>query len=209
MQEQAGMLLTAIVLVSALTVPLLGGRLVALADVRARYGWVLLLAIGLQVLSINVPGVPGGLRPVLQLASYPVAGVFVVANRRIPGMLLIGLGALLNLTAMSINGGVMPASAAALVAAGRPLQSDGYVNSGVVEDARLPFLGDVFAVPEPVPGANVFSIGDICIAVGVVVAMHAICGSRLPRPRRRPRGRHERPRRYQGRHLSNSGGSPR
>jgi hypothetical protein len=195
------MLLIAIVLVSALAVPLLGGRLAALADVRARYGWVLLLAIALQVISINVPGVPGGLRPALQLASYPVAGVFVVANRRMPGMLLIGLGALLNLTAMSANGGVMPASAAALVSAGLPLEHDSYVNSGLVEDAKLPFLGDVFAIPEPVPLANVFSIGDICIAAGVVVAMHAVCGSRLPLPRRRPPGRHERPRRYRGRHL--------
>ncbi len=198
------MFLTAIVLVNALAVPLLGGRLTALADVRARFAWMLVVALGLQAISLNAPGIPEGLRPVLQLASYPVAGVFVVANRRMPGMLLIGLGALLNVTAMSVNGGVMPASPSALVAAGLPLRNESYVNSGLVEDAKLPFLGDVFAIPEPLPLHNVFSVGDICIGLGVVVAMHGLCGSRLPRPRPRPRGRHERPRRYRGRHLRTS-----
>src|SRR6266508_5599619 len=188
------MFLVAIVLMSALAVPLFGGRLSALADVRARLAWILMLALGLQVVALTVPGVPESLRPLIQLASYPIAGVFVVANRHMPGMLLIGLGTLLNLIAMSANGGVMPASPSALVAAGLPLHHERYVNSGLVEDARLPFLGDVFAIPEPVPLHNVFSDGDICIGLGVVVAMHRLCGSRL----HRARGRHERPRSYRG-----------
>jgi hypothetical protein len=191
------MLLAAIVLLNALAVPLFGGRLAALAEVRARFAWVLLVALGLQAVSLNAPGIPEGLRPLLQLLSYPVAAVFVVANRRLPGVPLIGLGALLNAIAMSVNGGVMPASPSALTAAGLPLEAGRYVNSGVVPDARLAFLGDIFAIPEPLPLHNVFSVGDILIAIGVVVTMHGICGSRL----RRQRGRHERPRRYRGRHL--------
>ena len=198
------MFLAAIVLINALAVPLFGGRLSALAEVRARFAWVLLLALALQVTSISVPGVPQSLRPVLQLASYPVAGAFVILNRRMPGMLLVGLGALLNLIAMSANGGVMPASPSALVAAGLPLQHESYVNSGLVEGARLAFLGDVFAIPEPVPMHNVFSVGDVCIGLGVVVAMHGLCGSRVRL--RRPRGRHERSRRYRGRHLRDAEG---
>ncbi|SRR6266498_133839 len=193
------MFLTAIVLVNALAVPLFGGRLTALAEVRARLAWTLLAALGLQMVSLNVPGIPASMRPVLQLASYPVAAVFVIANRHLPGMLLIGLGALLNVIAMSANGGVMPASPSALLTAGLPLHHDGYVNSGVVDSAKLAFLGDVFAIPEPVPLHNVFSVGDVLIGLGAVVAMHGLCGSRLPS--RRPRGRHERPRRYHGRHL--------
>ncbi|HZC99019.1 MAG TPA: DUF5317 domain-containing protein [Actinomycetes bacterium] len=193
------MFLAAIVLLNALAVPLFGGRLAALAEVRARLAWMLLVALGLQMISLSAPGVPESLRPVLQLTSYPVAAVFVIANRRLPGMPLIGLGSLLNAVAMSANGGVMPASPSALVAAGLPLQHDSYANSGVVDDARLPFLGDVFAIPDPVPLHNVFSVGDVCIGLGAVVALHGLCGSRL-RPRR-PHGRHERPRRYRGRHL--------
>jgi hypothetical protein len=193
------MFLVAIVLFNALAVPLFGGRLTALAEVRAKLAWTLLIALGLQVVSLSVPGIPEGLRPVLQLASYPAAGVFVTANRRLPGMLLIGLGALLNAAAMSANGGVMPASPSALAAAGLSLHHDSYVNSGLVENARLPFLGDVFAIPSSLPLHNVFSVGDVCIGLGVVIAMHGLCGSRL-RPHR-PRGRHQRPRRYRGRHL--------
>ena len=177
------MLLAAIVLLSALAVPLFGGRLAALAEVRVRFAWVLLVALGLQAVSINVPGVPEGLRPLLQLLSYPVAAVFVVANRRLPGVPLIGLGALLN----------------AIAVAGLP--ADSYLhhfgNSMTLPSPKLAFLGDIFAIPAPLPLHNVFSVGDILIAIGVVVTMHGICGSRL----RRQRGRHERPRRYRGRHL--------
>src|SRR6266702_661377 len=159
------MFLVAIVLISALAVPLFGGRLSALADIRARLAWILMLALGLQVVALTVPGVPESQRPLIQLASYPIAGMFVIANRHLPGMLLIGLGALLNLIAMSANGGVMPASAAALDKAGLPLQRDTYANSALVRDPRLGFLGDVFAVPEPVPLHNVFSVGDVTIGV--------------------------------------------
>jgi Family of unknown function (DUF5317) len=192
------MFLVVIVLLSALAVPLLGGRLEALAEVRARLAWTLLLALGLQVMSLSLPGVPERLRPYIQLASYPVAGVFVIANRRLPGMLLVGLGALLNLVAMSANGGVMPASAAALDQAGLPQHRDSYANSTLVRDPRLGFLGDVFAIPDPVPLANVFSVGDVCIGLGLVTAVHGLTGSR-PRLRRSP-GRHVRRRPYQGRH---------
>jgi hypothetical protein len=193
------MFLVSIVLISALAVPLLGGRLSALADAHARLAWILLLALGLQAISLGLPGVPEWLRPLIQLASYPVAGVFVIANRHLPGMLLIGLGALLNLIAMSANGGVMPASASALDQAGLPRHRESYVNSTLMEEPRLGFLGDVFAIPEPVPLHNVFSVGDVCIGVGVILAVHGLSGSRLHVFR--PRGRHVRHRRYRGRHA--------
>jgi hypothetical protein len=53
----------------------------------------------------------------------------------------------------------------------------------VLENPRLPWLGDVFAVPEGFPLANVFSIGDIIMAVGAAYAVHRICGTRLVRRR--------------------------
>jgi hypothetical protein len=54
----------------------------------------------------------------------------------------------------------------------------------VLPDPRLAFLGDVFAIPRGWPLANVFSVGDVLIAVGAVVAVHGICGSRPPWRRR-------------------------
>ncbi|HEU4399730.1 MAG TPA: DUF5317 domain-containing protein [Actinomycetota bacterium] len=174
------MFLVAIVLASALAVPLLGGRLGALAEVRLRLPWLLPAALAMQVVALDLPGVPGRLRPPLHVASYLVAGAFLVANRRLPGMPLVGLGAAANLLAIGVNGGVMPASPAALAAAGLPLDPPGFANSAVLADPRLAFLGDVFAIPRGWPLANVFSVGDVLIAIGAVVAVHGICGSRLP-----------------------------
>jgi uncharacterized protein DUF5317 len=178
------MFLVAIVLASALAVPLLGGSLGALATVRLRLPWLLPAALALQVVAISLPGVPGRLRPPLHVASYLLAGAFLVANRRLPGMPLLGLGAAANLLAIVANGGVMPASPDALAAAGLPPDRPGFANSAALDDPRLAFLGDVFAIPSGWPLANVFSVGDVLIALGAVVAVHGICGSRPPWRRR-------------------------
>lgn len=45
--------------------------------------------------------------------------------------------------------------------------------------SALLFLGDVFAIPASWPFANVFSVGDVLIAVGAAYSIHATCGSRL------------------------------
>ena len=179
------MFLVAIVLASALAVPLLGGRLRALAEVRLRLPWLLPAALALQVLAINLPGVPDRLRPPLHVASYLVAGTFLAANRRLPGALVVVLGAALNLLAIVANGGVMPASPEAVAAAGLPPDPPGFANSAVLPDPRLAFLGDVFAIPRSWPLANVFSVGDVLIAVGAAAAVQGICGSRPPWRRRR------------------------
>jgi hypothetical protein len=46
-----------------------------------------------------------------------------------------------------------------------------------VADAVLPWLGDVFAWPAPLPLANTFSVGDLVIVLGVVVAAWTGTGS--------------------------------
>ena len=81
--------------------------------------------------------------------------------------------AALNLLAILANDGVMPASRSALRAAGIATKSQGFVNSSAVAHPRLLPLGDVFALPNPWPLHNVFSIGDLCIAAGVVIAVLA------------------------------------
>ncbi len=175
------MFLIACVLVAALAVPLFGGRLSALADVRAGWSWVLALALGMQLVGIYAPGglLADGARAFLQVASFAVAAVFLVANRRLPGMLLVAAGALCNLAAMGANGGVMPASPAALRTAGLPTRPGGFTNSAAVPHPRLAFLGDVFAIPHAWPLHNIFSIGDVLIVLGLAWALHRICGSRL------------------------------
>jgi MFS family permease len=106
-------------------------------------------------------------------------------------MWLIALGGAMNLVAIAANGGVIPASPAALLTAGRGLGTAGFRNSAALADPNLAFLGDIFALPPPFPFHNVFSVGDLCIALGAAVALNRICGSRLI-----PSGRGQ----YQGLH---------
>ena len=175
------MVLLAVLVLAVLTVPLAGGRLAALGDLQVRWGWAVVAAIGLQVLIISVfPDRFEALHEPLHLLSYGFAALFVYANIRLPGVLLIALGGLLNLIAIVANGGVMPASRAAQRSAGIVQSDDGFANSAALEDPELLFLGDVFAIPDSVPYLdNVFSIGDVLIAVGAFVLIHGVCGSRL------------------------------
>jgi hypothetical protein len=173
-------LLLAVVILSVVTVRPAGGSLSALGRVRLRYAPAIFGSLALQIVIISV--VPGGspwLHRVLHIASYALAAVFVVANRRLAGMRMLALGATLNLIAILANDGVMPASRSALRTAGRLTTSTDFMNSAAVAHPRLLFLGDILAVPHAVPLANVYSIGDVCIAIGVAIAIHGLAGSRL------------------------------
>ena len=76
-----------------------------------------------------------------------------------------------NLAAIAANGGSMPASAAALVAAG--LETEDHANSVVLPDPALAPLTDIFAIPAGIPFANVFSVGDVLIGAGIVILIAA------------------------------------
>lgn len=162
------------------TVPLLGGSLLRLSDVRLRRPWTLPAALVAQILVVNVfPHADRTLLVALHLASYGLAAAFLGANRGVPGLWLLALGAGLNLLAIGANGGVMPAQPAALEAAGLRHEADGsFVNSGAVDQPRLSWLGDVFAVPAPLPLHNVFSVGDVLILAGAGCTAHRLGGSR-------------------------------
>jgi hypothetical protein len=178
------MLVGLFVVLSVLSVPLLGGRLGRLGELTLRSAWLLPLALGAQVLVISV--IPDGPPVALALihgASYLLAGTFVWLNRAVPGLPVIAVGGLSNAVTIAVNGGTLPASPSALRRAGLPLTEDEFSNSAVIDDALLPWLGDVFAVPAGMPLANVFSIGDIVMALGAAYAVHRMCGTRLVRRR--------------------------
>lgn len=179
----------------ALLVPLaLGGSALRMAQVRLRHAGWLAAALGVQILIIELLTGPKAVLEAAHIATYLVAAWFLVSNLRIPGLWLVGVGALSNGLTITLNGGTLPARAGALEAAGLDVSQPGFVNSGVIEGARLPWLGDVFALPSPLPLANVFSVGDVLIILGIAVAAWRICGTRWTRPWRPPRHRAERAR---------------
>lgn len=168
------MILPVAVLLVAATVPLTGGNLALLSELRLRASWAVLTAIGLQ-LAITLGSIAHGVGSALHLVSYASAGWFVLANRRVPGMLAIGIGGALNLAAIAANGGMMPASEWALRVSGLQPATDHFVNSGAVASPRLWWLGDVFAIPAGWPLANVFSVGDIVLVGGIAILLHRTC----------------------------------
>jgi hypothetical protein len=174
------MLIGLVFLLLVATVPLAGGRIGALAELRFRAKGLLVGAILAQVLIVSIfPNGSATLHNTVHIATYVVVAVFVVANRRIPWVWLVALGGALNFTAIAANGGIMPAAPHALEKAGFALDPEGFVNSGAVVHPHLQFLGDVFWVPSSFPISNVFSIGDVLILLGALLAMHCICASRV------------------------------
>ena len=151
---------------------LAGGRLEALSTLRFRWGWVALAGLLIQVALFTPAGdaLTGGLGPAIYVASTFAVFVAVVRNLRIPGMPLVALGSISNIAAITANGGFMPADPAALATAG--LDGPGsHTNSVVLENPALQPLTDIFAIPAGLPFANVFSIGDVLLGVGIVVVI--------------------------------------
>jgi hypothetical protein len=152
---------------------LMGGRLEGLAALRFRWAWLAIGGLLAQVVLFSpLVGdvVAGGLGEILYVVSTATVLVAVLRNIGIPGLVLVALGAISNLAAVAANGGIMPTTLAALESAGLAAQP-GFSNSAVLDDPALAPLTDVYALPSWVPFANVFSVGDVLIGLGIVIVI--------------------------------------
>jgi len=160
---------------------LFGGRLEGLSALRLR--WVPLAVAGLLAQVVLFSDIASGLASetvaVLYVVSTAVVLVMLLRNVRLTGLPIVAFGALSNLAAIIANGGIMPADAAALAAAGLE-PGTGPTNSAVLADPALRPLTDIFAIPASVPLANVFSIGDVLIATGLILAIAAVMRAARP-----------------------------
>jgi hypothetical protein len=181
-------------LIAVLSSVALGGRLRRLAEVRIRYAWTIGAALLIQIIVIEVLTGPMWLLSGAHIATYGVAGFFLWANRRIPGLVAVAIGGASNGIAITLNGGTLPAGASALRSAGIVQTAGAFTNSGMVAHPRLAFLGDVFAIPAGWLLPNVFSIGDVLVMCGVAYASFRICGTRWTSPWSARSAGHGRPR---------------
>ena len=173
-------------IIAVLAVPLLGGHLTRLESVSFDKAWLITLAMGIQIpiTTFAAGWFPESVTGAIHLLTYVLAFGFVWFNRVEVGMVILAIGAMCNFAAIAGNGGVMPASEWATQLAGLE-PTEEFMNSGVVENPRLLFLGDVLAIPNGWPFANVFSIGDMLLVVGGGYMLHRLCGSKLfPRTHR-------------------------
>jgi hypothetical protein len=169
-----GMLLVAAAAVgAALLAGSRKGTLDALAATRFR--WTGLVFEGLLIQVVFGIWSPSGLSQtgalwILILSNLAIAG-FILANARLPGMLLAGLGLAMNLTVIVANG-AMPVSSGAASAAGLspPQEGSALKHEQMDSDTVLPWLGDTL----PVPGlGEVWSVGDVVLALGIARLVYA------------------------------------
>jgi hypothetical protein len=159
--------------------PLLGGRWSALAGLRLRAVPLFYGAIALQLLAFPTAHLPwrtpDRLAVVLWLASYVLFAVGLLWNARLAGVQLVGLGLVSNVAAIVANGGHMPALPSALRGAG--LHFEVSRNSVAAVHPHLAWLVDRWAAPDWVPWANVYSVGDVAIALGGLIFALATTGA--------------------------------
>jgi len=184
------MILLAALLVAFAVGLLSGGKLSRLAALPLRLPWLALLGFGLQIYLLYWPSAfaPALLSPhtAILVCSYLLLLIFVWINRRLTGMIIVGLGLLMNLTVMLANGGYMPITPAAVTQVGHEYELQ-TMEPGArlrnTKDVLLPreqtnlwFLSDIFVAAPPFPIPSVFSPGDVVIALGasilVIAAMH-------------------------------------
>jgi len=159
-----------------------GGSFHNLVRVPLRWGGLALLAVAMQAYFVYFP-LPraGGLNVELLsfLISYALLFAVVWANRRLPGVKLMGLGLALNFAVMLANGGFMPITPEALQSVGRAHKAYSLEPGARIrhskdivlprEATRLWPLSDVFVLPPPFPIPSVFSPGDLCLAIGAFI----------------------------------------
>lgn len=166
--------------------PLLGGRWSELGRLRLRAVWLFYAAISLQLTAFPVNAMPWHTSDraavALWLVSYALLIAACAVNAGVPGVPVVAAGMALNLLAITTNGGHMPALPSALRGAG--LHFEQSRNSAELAAPHLAWLVDRWAAPAWIPWANVFSVGDVLIAIGgLVFALGATGAFRLQRLR--------------------------
>jgi hypothetical protein len=153
----------------------LGGDVRRLSTVAFRWQTIIFAGLAVQLILFAEPVTAwiGDLGPPLYVASTLAVLIAVLRNVRIPGLAVVLAGGVSNLAAILANGGYMPAAPEAMASLGKQ-PPEVYSNSAVLAAPALQPLTDIFALPHWLPFANVFSIGDVLIAVGVAWAIVAL-----------------------------------
>lgn len=152
-----------------------------LGTVQFKAVWLVFLAFLPQYLAFSLPStrtrIPDSWIPAILLGSQTLLIVFVVINRKKPGMGLMGIGLVLNFVVIALNHGFMPlspATAQQLIPAGVSvnLTLGERVEYGkdillLPEETRMGFLSDIFLLPHWFQNYRAaFSIGDLILSCG-------------------------------------------
>ncbi len=186
-----------------LAVPLglaFGGSLAGWYGRRIHWGWLGLVALALQLALFNPPleRQPWAidLGPWLYVGSMVAILVVLARNALdpIPGRsawVVAALGVACNVAVVSANEGYMPQSQEARAVTGMQAPPDPRTRLTNVQpmtpDSRLPFLGDVIPEPAVLGRANVVSVGDLLLTLGITWLAFRVTQA-TPRARPAPGG---------------------
>ncbi len=147
--------------------------------------WLVIVSILPQIFAFYLPitreSIPQWLAKVCLLSSMLGLLVFVWINKAYWELWVIGVGLILNLLVIAVNGGFMPISPHTVAALYPEAGLDGWgLGSRLewsknivlqVEGIHLAFLRDFLVFPEWVPWRYAFSAGDVLIAAGVFLLL--------------------------------------
>jgi hypothetical protein len=178
------------ILLSVVVALVRGGDMKLLGQLGIKSYW-LIFAPGILICLLYTKYIPGmefvvKLGPFVHVIAYLMVLIVIYINRRLPGMALIGLGAILNFTAIAVNSGKMPVSPQAAKSAGmeRLLARKNQARHSLINsNTRLKFLCDVIPLKwPPFPDPQVISLGDIGLAFGLfILVQRATCDrKRIP-----------------------------
>lgn len=172
-----------------------GGRFHRLAKAPLEHVWLLFVGVLLQfaadgLVIADVLEPTSGATYGLLLASQLIVVAWALLNWQLPGLLLVGIGLLLNATVMAANG-AMPVDPDAIAALGRE-SADLVRGKHIVMDetTRLPWLADIWPVPVL---RSIISVGDVVLAAGLIPITHYLMTYRPPKERRREAGQRDAP----------------
>jgi hypothetical protein len=179
-------MLRLIIIIVVIAVALLrGGSLRNLGALKLRWLPLVIAGFALQLLIFT----PFASSPLVAFATVPLyivsmalLTIWVALNWRIPGMALIAVGLLMNFAAIGANGGHMPVSPESARYAGTIVNyaSEGALvaNNSIATDSNvhLWLLTDIIPIPKQIVFANVLSIGDVLLTIGVgMLCYRTIC----------------------------------
>lgn len=158
-----------------------GGTIANLDRLDLRHFWLIPLALVIQAQLLIYPiFFQGDLflswgSEFFHFLSYLILATFVIVNWKIWQIPFMGIGMVLNVIAISANGGYMPSSVASLIRSG-DFKTAYYLThqrtyGNVIEMSNstvLDFLGDWLYLPKWFPLSTAFSPGDTIIAIGLV-----------------------------------------
>ncbi len=167
-----------------------------IASISLRSPWLVLFALVLQVPLLWAPFGPTQQVTATQVAflfSHLPLLTFIWLNRRILGIRIAGIGVLCNLLVVLSNYGFMPITPQTLVRINPGSALDQWTlgfhygrSKDIIllqQDTTLWVLSDILVLPPPFPWPTAFSLGDLLLAVGIIITLQGpVSLPRLARP---------------------------